>query len=140
MSRKKTIAILLAGAFLTALIGVVLLALALSAPYSGAAEAPSPADSLYPGTYHLGSGVNDPNGPSHYVLELRADGTASNTTYPTDPAAPVRVHQGRWAVVDGQAVLTLTERDGAPLDEPLRIVFVYRDLFLVAVEHPFRTG
>jgi peptidoglycan/xylan/chitin deacetylase (PgdA/CDA1 family) len=140
MSSKKTVLILLVGSLFLATIGMGLLAFALTRPSAGDAEAEMPAppsDTLFPGTYRLGTGINDPNGPSQYVLELRPDGTATNTTYPSDPEAPVRVLQGNWTVEDERAILALTERDGAPLDEPIRVVFVYRDLFLVAIEHPF---
>jgi peptidoglycan/xylan/chitin deacetylase (PgdA/CDA1 family) len=141
MTSKKTIVIIGVGALIVAMIGIGLLALALTGPLVGQDEAEMPAppraDSLYPGTYRLGTGVNNPNGPAQYVLELRPDGTATNTTYPSDPAEPIHVLNGSWTVEEGRALLTLTERDGSALDEPLRIVFVYRDLFLVAVEHPF---
>jgi hypothetical protein len=135
------ILVLVGGIALFAMIGVGLLLLGvfqLSGGQDGVEMPAPPDDSLFVGTYHLGTGVNDPNGPSQYVLELRADGSATSTTYPSDPNAPVHVLNGRWTVDDaGRAVLSLTERDGAALDEPIRIVFVYRDLFLVAVEHPF---
>ena len=34
-------------------------------------------------------------------------------------------------------MVTFTERDGEKLDEPLRAVFEYQDMFLVAVKHPY---
>jgi peptidoglycan/xylan/chitin deacetylase (PgdA/CDA1 family) len=140
MNSRNVLIGLLVGLLVIAVAAVVL-ALSLLAPADTEADQPAPslppADTLFPGTYYLSTGVNDPLGSANFVLELRRDGTASNTTYPTDPEAPVHILQGSWTVEDNRAIVLMTERDGAPLDESIRIVFVYRDLFLVAVEHPF---
>jgi peptidoglycan/xylan/chitin deacetylase (PgdA/CDA1 family) len=95
-----------------------------------------PADSPFIGTYYLGSGINDPFGPPVYQLVLGADGKAVFTTSPRDTDQPIVVTSGPWEIVGTQAIVTFRDRDGAPLDEPIRVVFEYQDMFLVAVEHP----
>jgi len=96
-----------------------------------------PADSPFIGTYYLGSGINDPYGPPVYQMVLGPDGKAVFTTLPRDTAQPIVVTEGTWEIVDNQAVVTFTKRDGEKLAEPIRAVFEYQDMFLVAVEHPF---
>jgi len=96
-----------------------------------------PPDSPFIGTYYLGSGIDDPFGPPVYKMVLGADGKAVFTTLPRDTTQPIVVTAGTWEIVGNQAVVTFTERDGQKLDEPIRAVFEYQDMFLVAVEHPF---
>jgi peptidoglycan/xylan/chitin deacetylase (PgdA/CDA1 family) len=96
-----------------------------------------PADSPFVGTYYLGSGVNDPFGPPVYQLVLGGDGKAVFTTSPRDTDQPIVVTSGTWEIVGTQAIVTFTDRDGTPIDEPIRVVFEYQDMFLVAVEHPY---
>jgi len=96
-----------------------------------------PADSPFIGTYYLGSGINDPFGPPVYQMVLGADGKAVFTTLPRDTNQPIVVTSGTWEIVDNQAIVTFTQQDGERLDEPIRAVFEYQDMFLVAVEHPF---
>jgi len=96
-----------------------------------------PPDSPFIGTYYLGSGVDDPFGPPVYQMVLGIDGNAVFTTMPRDTNQPIVVTSGTWEIVGNQAVVTFTERDGQKLDESVRAVFEYQDMFLVAVEHPF---
>lgn len=96
-----------------------------------------PSDSPFVGTYYLGSGINDPFGPPVYKLVLDADGTAVFTTLPRDTDQPIAITSGTWEIVGNQAIVTFTDRDGAPIDMPIRVVFEYQDMFLVAVEHPY---
>jgi peptidoglycan/xylan/chitin deacetylase (PgdA/CDA1 family) len=96
-----------------------------------------PPDSPFIGTYYLGSGINDPFGQPVYQMVLGPDGQAVFTSYPSDTSEPIRVTIGNWEIVDNRAAVTFTERDGERLDEPLRAVFEYQDMFLVAVEHPY---
>jgi len=102
-----------------------------------AQTAPIPPDSPFIGTYFLGSGVYDPFGPPVYRLVLAADGKAEFTTLPTDTDQPITVSTGTWEIVGNQAVVTFTHQDGARLQDTIRVVFEYQDMFLVAVEHPF---
>ncbi len=96
-----------------------------------------PPDSPFIGTYYLGSGIDDPFGPPVYQLYLGADAKAVFTISPRDTNEPIVVTIGTWEIVGNQAVVTFTERDGVRLNEPMRAVFEYQDMFLVAVEHPF---
>jgi len=96
-----------------------------------------PADSPFIGTYYLGSGINDPFGPPVYQMVLGADGKAVFTTLPRDTNQPIVVTSGTWEIVNSQAIVTFTQRDGERLAEPIRAVFEYQDMFLVAIEHPF---
>jgi len=96
-----------------------------------------PSDSPFIGTYYLGSGVDDPYGQPVYQMVLDADGHATFTTMPRDTSQPIVVTTGDWEIIDNQAVVTFKKRDGKRLDEPIRAVFEYQDMFLVAVEHPY---
>jgi len=96
-----------------------------------------PSDSTFIGTYYLGSGINDPYGPPISQMVLGGDGKAIFTTLPRDTNQPIEVTEGIWEVIDDQAVVTFTTENGVSLDQPIRAVFEYQDMFLVAVEHPF---
>jgi peptidoglycan/xylan/chitin deacetylase (PgdA/CDA1 family) len=96
-----------------------------------------PSDSPFIGTYYLGSGINDPYGPPVYRLVLDADGRAVFTTLPRDTEQPIVVTSGTWQIVGTQAIVTFTEQDQAPLEDSIRVVLEYQDMFLVAVEHPY---
>lgn len=121
-------------ACVVAMIGLGGILLACGSPARGGEIPP---DSPFIGTYYLGSGVNDPFGPPVYRLVMDADGGAVFTTLPRDTDQPAAVTSGTWEIVGDQAVVTFTDRDAEPLDEPVRVVFEYEDMFLVAVEHPY---
>lgn len=133
-STKRGILIIVIFAFAFALIGLGGILLVRNLPTQSAGIPP---DSPFIGTFYLGSGVNDPFGPPVYQMVLEADGNAVFTTLPRDTDQPIVVTSGTWEMVANQAVVNFTERDPEPLDEPIRAVFEYQDMFLVAVEHPF---
>lgn len=95
-----------------------------------------PADSPFIDTYYLGSGIDDPYGTPVYQMVLGGDGKAVLTTLPRDTNQSIVVTEGTWEIVDNQANVTFTRRDDVRLVEPIRAVFEYQDMFLVAVEHP----
>lgn len=130
--RGILIIVILAG--ILALIGFGAILLMSNQPAQPASIQP---DSPFIGTYYLGSGIDDPFGPPVYQMVLGADGKAVFNTLPRDTNQPIVVTAGSWEIVGNQAVVTFTERDGEKLDEPIRAVFEYQDMFLVAVEHPF---
>lgn len=130
----RTLQIRVVVACMVTMISLVGFLLACSGLSSGA---DIPPDSPFIGTYYLGSGVNDPFGPPVYRLVLDADGEAVFTTLPRDTGEPIVATSGSWEIAGNQAIVTFKERDGASLDEPIRVVFEYQDMFLVAVEHPY---
>jgi peptidoglycan/xylan/chitin deacetylase (PgdA/CDA1 family) len=93
--------------------------------------------SVFAGSYFLNAGENDPFGPPVYVLELSDSANAILTVYPTNTDEPVSSYSGSWKELEGQAEILFNEEDGQNLEVPVRAVFEIRDLFLVAVEHPF---
>jgi len=130
--RKILIMILIAG-----ILELIALCVVLGIQNWPSQTADIPADSPFIGTYYLGSGINDPFGPPVYKMVLGGDGESTFTTLPSDTNQPIVVTKGAWEIVNDQAVVTFTEQDGEMLDEPIRAVFEYQDMFLVAVEHPF---
>jgi peptidoglycan/xylan/chitin deacetylase (PgdA/CDA1 family) len=93
--------------------------------------------SAFIGTYFLNAGVNDPYGPPVYVLEFSGDSSASLTTYPTNTEEPISILAGSWEESDDQAKALFDKEDGSNLEDPVRVIFEFRDLFLVAVDHPY---
>jgi peptidoglycan/xylan/chitin deacetylase (PgdA/CDA1 family) len=89
------------------------------------------------GTYFLNAGVNDPYGPPVYVLEISRDSSASLTAYPTNTEAPISILAGGWEESGDQVEVLFDKEDNSNLEDPVRAVFEFKDLFLVAVDHPF---
>lgn len=131
-SRRLFIILLVVGIFAVIVMGGILVARNLPEQ-----TAEIPPGSPFIGTYYLGSGIDDPYGPPVYQMVLGEDGKAVFTTSPRDTNQPIVVTDGTWEIIEDRATVNFTRQDGFRMDEPVRAVFEYQDMFLVAVEHPF---